>query len=183
VQLPFNGIEIASVLKIENILPMKNSDYGIVHKRFAGSTLLFSRLLPKPAAHVWEAITNPELLHTWLAQAQLKLERGGSVELRYKNTGYLVKGKITRLETCALLAYTWNSGDSPESLVTWELKMAEENRCILSLTHTFQHECEVPNILAGWHHHLDMLRATLDGTSAEWSWPRWHELRETYARS
>ncbi len=162
---------------------MKKSNYGIVHKRFAGSTLLFHRLLNHPAPKIWEAITDPELICTWLAQASVKLERGGAVELRYKNTGYVVKGKITRLESGRLLEYSWNSGDSPESAVTWELKDGDENSCVLSLTHTFQHDCELPNILAGWHLHLDMLPHALKRKPQQWSWPRWEELREKYSKA
>ena len=162
---------------------MKNSNYGIVHKRFAGFTLQFSRLLNKPTQSVWDAISCPKQLPTWLAQAELNLERGGVIELRYKNTGYVVKGNITRLETGRLLEYTWKSGQDPESIVTWELHSAENNACILSLVQSVQQECELPNILAGWHLHLDMLHAMLGNVPAEWSWPRWQKLRESYANS
>ena len=162
---------------------MKNSNYAVVHKKVSGYTVLFSRLLDRPAKKVWEALTSPERLNLWLAQANMKLETGGRVDLRYKYTGYCVQGKITRLEPEVLLVYTWTSIGEPESIVTWELRAGENDTCMLSLTHSFQHECELPNILAGWHQHLDMLQTTLTNDSAEWSWPRWEQLRETYSKN
>jgi hypothetical protein len=37
-------------------------------------------------------------------------------------------------------------------------------------------------LAAGWHAHLEILRARLDGSTPEAFWPRWQQLRGEYGQ-
>jgi uncharacterized protein YndB with AHSA1/START domain len=157
------------------------SKKGIVEKLSLGYVMTFNRMLTHSKAEVWDFITNPAKLNTWLARAKVELDIGGLVELHYDNTGYVMNGKISRLIPLELIEYSWSGGDEPESLVNWTLKPAGDHTCILTLRHTFEHKCDLPKILSGWHVHLDMLAPAMDGKPSPWSWDDWENLRDKYA--
>jgi uncharacterized protein YndB with AHSA1/START domain len=152
---------------------------GSVESVSLGYILSFRRLLNHRPAEIWRFITEPEKLKTWLAKAQIDLKVGGGIDLRY-DTGYVAKGNILRLVPDSLLEYTWWDGDEPESLLRWELKSIGDSGTELSLIHTFEHKCDLPKVLSGWHVHLDMLAITLEGKPAEWSWENWEREIENY---
>lgn len=130
---------------------------------------------------VWAALTEPELLIRWLATADVELEAGGRVELRYSNSGSVVTGQVTEVEPPRLLEFTWNSttGAAPASRVRWELT-PEGQGTRLTLTHSLQ-DCEdLAAILAGWHTHLEGLHRAIQGEQVKWPWDRWHELHAMY---
>ena len=153
---------------------------GVVEKRSLGYDLIFHRFLNHPVEKVWKFLTEPELLKTWLANARIDLKTGGTVELRYENTGYVVKGTITRIESMEMLEYTWWAGDEPESLLRWQLSKWGTDGCYLRLHHTFEHKCDLPKVLSGWHVHLNMIDPALSGQPAEWSWENWEKLKDRY---
>jgi uncharacterized protein YndB with AHSA1/START domain len=152
---------------------------GIVESISLGYILSFRRLLSHPLEEVWSFITEPQKLKTWLAKAEIDLKVGGVIDLRY-DTGYVAKGSILRLVPDSLLEYTWWGGDEPESVLRWELKSVSESATELALIHTFEHKCDLPKILSGWHVHLDMLAIALEGKPAEWSWENWEREIENY---
>ena len=152
---------------------------GLVETLSLGYVLSFRRHLAHRPEAVWRFITEPEKLKTWLAKAQIELQTGGGIDLRY-DTGYVAKGTIKRLLPNALLEYTWWGGDEPESLLRWELKADGESGTWLSLIHSYEHRCDLPKILSGWHVHLDMLATALDGKPAVWSWESWEREIANY---
>lgn len=150
------------------------------------TTLRFERLLPGPIERVWEYLTRPELLTTWLGvAASIDVRVGGTLELTMdhgEQKGGIpddvkaklvdaekitpkVHGTVTRLVPGRALAYTWedamsepNAPLSGKSEVTFELEPRGED-VLLILTHRRIIPKFAPQALGGWHTLLDILEA------------------------
>lgn len=144
----------------------------------AGYTIQFERLLRHPIQRVWEAISMPEKLSHWLAEADVVLKKDGRFNLDFGVNNCQVKGQITRLEPPSLLEYTWDSRDSPASVVKWELFAEGDASCRLVLTHRLP----VLNLstASGWHQYLAHLLGVLDGTPIPWSEKAWEKVHDRY---
>jgi uncharacterized protein YndB with AHSA1/START domain len=57
-----------------------------------GDAVRFERLLPGPIERVWDFLTKPEHLATWLGEAHFEGRAGGFVELRTE--GGVVRGYL-----------------------------------------------------------------------------------------
>jgi uncharacterized protein YndB with AHSA1/START domain len=152
------------------------------------TAIRFERVLPGPIDRVWDHLTKPELLATWLAvAASMELRSGGKVELtmdhgqsdggvpdRVKDKivdGDKIKpgvhGTITRLEPMRALAYTWEDAvlgakDAAKSEVTFELEPRGDD-VLLTLTHRRVDPKYIPQTLGGWHTLLDALESRTRG--------------------
>lgn len=162
--------------------------------------LSFERELAHPVERVWAALTEPDELAGWLAEADLELAEGGSIVLRWQNhvteedaERYeielpeddpgppVVRGTVTRLDPPRLIE--WDTDG--HGLLRWELR-EEGSGCVLTYTNTLPPGADfpLPQSLAGWHLHLDLLADALAGQPADWAnWPieRWAEARDGYA--
>jgi uncharacterized protein YndB with AHSA1/START domain len=150
------------------------------------TTVRFERLLPGPIERVWEHLTRPELLTTWLSKAAaMDLRAGGKIELTmdHGDEGLpetvkkkivdadkvtpIVRGTITRLEPGRALAYTWEdligAAAAIKSEVTFELE-PRGDEVLLVLTHRRVDEKFIPQVLAGWHTLLDVLEMRMRET-------------------
>ncbi len=140
--------------------------------------LRFVRHFHHPIEQVWAALTEPEQLVAWLAEAQIEPRQGGHVQLCWLNTdengnGAVMHATITQFDPPRLLEY---SGDI-HGVLRFELQ-EEADGCIL----TFSSTLPAPNpylrqSLAGWHTHLDFLAEALSGQAVDWpDWPldRWN---------
>jgi uncharacterized protein YndB with AHSA1/START domain len=175
---------------------------GVVDEHDDGTvTLRFQRRLDHPIERVWEAITEPEQLAGWLAEAEIELVKGGSIELRWQNTmtreqvaeydikgfedrdpeqGAVVKGTITRLDPPRLIEYDTDD----HGLLQWELEERGGGTLL-----SFSSILEIPEhmrtqVLAGWHTHLEWLEDSLAGHPVDWGdWQidQWAAHRERYA--
>ena len=126
-------------------------------------TLRFERHLGHPVSTVWDALTQPDLLIKWLAEAtSVDLRPGGDFCLAFTHYPSVTQGKITRIEEYALLEYTWHEGQESDSLLTWELLPQGPDACLLILTHARIVKA-APDFGAGWHTHLDLLVEVLQG--------------------
>jgi uncharacterized protein YndB with AHSA1/START domain len=153
------------------------------------TTMRFERLLPGPIERVWEYLTRPELLTTWLSvAAAIDVREGGKLELTmdHGKKGELphevkaklvdadkitprVHGTVTRVVQGRVIAYTWedamsdpNATLSGKSEVTFELEPRGED-VLLVLTHRRIIPKFAPQALAGWHTLLDLLEARTRG--------------------
>lgn len=136
------------------------------------NTVRFERLLPGPIERVWAYLTQPQFLRTWLAASTMDLRVGGAVELRFDTdevperaqAGAIDQGIITRYEPPHALAYTWQKAKAGavESHVTLELEAVEHN-VRLVLTHRRLPSGANISFGAGWHTHLAVLQARLQG--------------------
>ena len=117
----------------------------------------FERILDHPIDRVWAALTEPGHLARWLAPAEIKGEKGGTITLRL--TGGVMGGTITEWKENTLLEYAWYNG----STVRWELVSEGENRTRLLFTHSHVSGRQMVDAAKGWHYHLDLLALDLDG--------------------
>jgi uncharacterized protein YndB with AHSA1/START domain len=172
---------------------------GTVEQIHGRNVLTFERRLAHPVERVWAALTRPDELAAWLAEAELDLEEGGSVELRWQNrvteddaerygiepqtddTLPVARGTVTRLDPPRLIEWDTDT----HGVLCWQLR-EEAPGCVLKFTATLPPSEEFPSrqALSGWHLHLDLLEDALAGRPVDWAdWPieRWAEHRDRYA--
>jgi uncharacterized protein YndB with AHSA1/START domain len=131
--------------------------------------LSYERRLEHSLERVWRAITRPEEIVQWLAEAELEPVEGGTVVLRWLNTPEqtVARGMVTVFEPPRVLELDTDV----HGILRWELE-EDGDGCRLAFTASLPAEAE-PNlkVLAGWHIHLDHLGEALDGRPQDWS--RW----------
>jgi Activator of Hsp90 ATPase homolog 1-like protein len=66
-----------------------------------------------------------------------------------------------------------------ESVVRFELA-PDGDGSRLTLTHTFERVDDISGFGAGWHHHLELLDASVTGSPRGWDWERYRELKRDY---
>jgi uncharacterized protein YndB with AHSA1/START domain len=157
----------------------------------------FERRLAHPIERVWKAITEPDELIKWFADARtLELREGGNVEFEWlgSNQGPGMRGKIVSLDPPRLVEWAGEPPAHPAARCRLELR-TDGDECVLSFSSKVPVE-EVdrraaedpvhwspPSMLAGWHTHMDALEDALEGGSMDWDNPsmeRWQELYEAY---
>lgn len=157
-----------------------------------GSTLRLQRRLPGPIERVWSYLSDSDLRRQWLAAGSMTLQAGTSFELVWRNDelsasaaerpeGFSAESRATcRFEEVKpphLMRYVW-----PEvGEVTFELEPVGDD-VMLTLTHRrLAGERLILNVSAGWHAHLALLVAHLEGTPVPSLWRLWKQLRDDYA--
>jgi len=158
--------------------------------------LQFQRLLTGPLERVWAYLTESEKRGKWLATGEMELHEGGKVTLnflhkdlspiqapppeKYRNmeSGHSFTGKVLKVDPPRLLSFTWE-GDSE---VTFELEN-RENKVLLTLTHRKlpADKGALVSVSGGWHTHLDILIAGLQGETPPNFWQRFTQLEERYS--
>ncbi|EGF89436.1 activator of Hsp90 ATPase 1-like family protein [Asticcacaulis biprosthecium C19] len=162
-------------------------------------TIRLERLLPGPRERLWRYLTEPDLRRRWLGAGEFSLSNGGDIELIFNNNGLTpgdapppaafeafgeeqrLQGHILDCEPTSLLAFTW--GTSPEAAhVRFDLADAGD-KVRLTITHSRAPErTERVMVSAGWHSHLDVLAAELEGKSPEGFWRSFGNLFPHYDR-
>lgn len=162
--------------------------YGVVTEP---ATLKIERLLPGPVERVWDYLTKSELRRQWLASGNMDLKVDAPFELTWRNDEltdppgtrpegfseqHSMQSRITELEPLRKLTFTWGDCGS----VTMTLEPRGTN-VLLTLVH--QRISDRKNMLmvgAGWHMHLDILAARINGKKALPFWDGWLRLRDEY---
>lgn len=137
------------------------------------STVRFERLLPGPITRVWDYLTKPEFLATWLASAAGDWRKGGEITLTFTLSAHgecsdsLSRGTVIDYDPPRLLSYSWRDLDDagkeqPASIVRFELT-EQEGGVLLRLTHRKLAPAEMAGFGAGWDSHLHYLGARLAG--------------------
>ena len=157
---------------------------GTVSTSDGNYALQFTRHLRHPTERVWLALTDPQEMVKWLAEATIDLAEGGAVELRWLNTDdqgnrAIARGTITQLDPPRLIEMDTDI----HGRLRWTLEPNSDG-CIL----TFDVHAALPDdyltlVLAGWHVHIDFLEDALDGQAVDWpNWPldRWTRHHERY---
>ena len=153
---------------------------GEVRKVSDGYELVFERRLARPVAKVWAALTEPERIADWLANAEVDLKVGGRFELYWETHDYRIVGMIVELEPLAVIAWTWPDKQHPDSVVRWEL-FPDDGGCRLLLTQTGLTAPPLRSVAAGWHTHLEGLPGAVDGVNTPWRAEREREIGALYA--
>ena len=164
------------------------SDEGVITE---AATVRFERLLPGPIERVWEYLTDSDLRGQWLAAGDMELKVGGKVSLTWRNdelTGqregrpegipavHSMETTVIRIEPPRLLTFGWNGGSD----VTFELE-PKGDEVKLTITHRRARDRgQLLGLSAGWHAHLDVLAARLEGRDLPAFWANWTKLRADY---
>lgn len=166
-------------------------NYG---KIIAPGTIRFERTLPGPIERIWAYITESEKRGKWLASGNIELKVGGKVDLhffhaslssqqetipdKYKSyePGSGFSGTVIQCIVPELLTFTWGDG----SEVSFELKKQGEN-VLLILTHRHLKSTEARvSVASGWHTHLGILIARLEGNEPAGFWKVHSQLEKEY---
>ncbi len=134
----------------------------------AGDTLqvVFRRRYAKPIEKVWAAITVPERIADWLAEAEIEMRVGGAIRLNWNKGTNRMEGRVVALDPPNTFAWTWTL-DGRESVVRFDLK-AEGDGCWLTLTHSGV-DTRSGGVRAGWHSHLEGIPDAIEGRATTWA--------------
>ncbi|MEQ9505511.1 MAG: SRPBCC family protein [Hyphomonas sp.] len=168
----------------------KPSAYGTL---IEPTVLKLERLLPGPAARVWDYLTKSELRRQWLASGDMDLTPGTEFEFVWRNDeltdppGARPDGmNAENRMTCKILEV-----DAPRRLfISWGVQsdvlfelVEKGSDTLLTITHRRPPTRDVLlSVSAGWHSHIDVLEAKLAGTDPVPHWDNWVRLRGEYAQ-
>ena len=155
--------------------------FGTVSLFDDGGTVRFEREIAASIETVWEAITAGARLSDWLAPCSFDARLGGEVHVDF-GEGQRVNGHVTDWQPPSRLEYTWNFTDEPDSILLFELE-GSSGATMLTLEHRKLPPEQSAGYGAGWHAHLDMLRATVEGTApVDWE-QRFNSVLYSYLRA
>ena len=177
---------------------MDTNDYGVVT---APRTLRIERTLPGPIERVWDYLTDSQKRRSWLAGGEMELRVGGDLELVFHNAELArddndrpppkhaehageirSRGTITACDPPRLLGFTWDEGDGSTSEVTFELtSRGDDVQLVLTHRDLATRESMV-GVASGWHAHLGVLAARLEGTELPPFWSTIERLEAEYER-
>lgn len=171
------------------------SDHGVV---LDPTTLRFTRQLPASVETVWAFLTESEKRGRWLATGDMELREGGGVTLRFVHAdlssvteptpapyqayenGVTTHGVITRCEPPRLLAFTWGGSKGEPSEVMFELSPEGEGTRLVLTHRKLNSRDDMIDVAGGWHTHLDVLSARLEGRAPGPFWSAHHLWEADY---
>jgi uncharacterized protein YndB with AHSA1/START domain len=127
-------------------------------------TLQFDLVVAAAPMELWAALTEPEELAKWLADAEFEARVGGSVHLVWPGSGEM-RGTVQEYNVPSLLEYTWDESDGA-SLVRWEVASSGDGRSTLRLVHSGTSKDGAAGFGAGWQSHLEALDVVMGGGSS-----------------
>lgn len=166
------------------------AEHGIVTE--AGA-IRFQRLLPGPIERVWEYLTVPERRRLWLADGPMDLRPGGEMELVWRNSelarpdettperfaryeGAAMKGRILEVEPPRRLVHTWDE----DAEVVYELEERGDKVLLTVTNRRLPDRQTVLDVAGGWHTHLEVLRARLEGGERPRFWDMVERVEREY---
>jgi len=157
------------------------------------ATLTLERLLPGSIDRVWAYLTESDLRRQWLAAGTMEMRVGAPVELVWRNSELMdnpgkrpegfgeehrMESEITELDPPHRLSISWGSTGG----VTFELEPVGD-MVRFTLTHRRIPDRSIMlNVSAGWHAHLDVLAARLEGEEPAPFWDQWASLKADYEK-
>ena len=164
--------------------------YGVLAEP---ATLKIQRLLPGPIERVWAYLTESELRRQWLASGEMEMKVGATVDFVWRNNEltnppgerpagfseeHRMECRITELDPPHKLAITWGSTGG----VTFELEQ-EGKDVLLTVTHRRVNDRAILlNVSGGWHTHLDVLVARINGQEPEPFWDSLARVKKEYEK-
>lgn len=154
------------------------------------ATLKLERLLPGPAERVWSYLTDSELRRQWLAAGPMDLTIDGSMELVWRNDEltdppgirpegfgeeHRMQSRVTEIDPPRKLAFAWGPGE-----VSFTLEPKGEDVLLTVIHKRISDRANMVKIGAGWHAHLDILKARLEEAAPKPFWDVWSRLRDEY---
>lgn len=154
-------------------------------------SLRIQRRLPGPMERVWAYLIDSELRSQWLASGDMQLQSGASFELVWRNDelshsaderpdGFPAESRATcqfiEVDPPRRMRYIWPGVGE----VSMELEPMGGD-VLLTVTHRqLVGERLILNVSAGWHAHLALLVARLEGTAPPSLWATWKRARAEY---
>ena len=129
--------------------------------------VVFHRHYAKPIEKVWAAITAPERLADWLADAEIEMKPGGTIRLNWNKGSNTMEGRVLVCEPPTSFAWTWPLGGR-ETTVRFDLR-PDGDGCWLTLTHSDVTPKTSGGVRAGWHAHLEGLPDAIEGRPTAWA--------------
>lgn len=144
-------------------------DLGEVTRTGDTVSIVFHRRYAKPIEKVWAALTVPERLTDWFAEATVdRLAVGGVFQLYFTGADYRSIAKITVYQPPRTIAWTWSEVDgSKASNVRFDLE-PDGDGCRMTLTHSDLPASEARGVAPGWHAHLEAIPDAIDGVFTPW---------------
>lgn len=142
-------------------------------------TVQLNVVLPATAERVWQFLTTPQGLRSWLAEGSIGPQRA---HLQFGDTGDVIDAPVLRWEPPYVVEFEWVGGSSQASgsYVRFEL-VSDGDFTTLTLTHTKAAGDAAGEFAAGWHRHLDVLDALVRGEEPAVDRPTFDDLLERYA--
>ncbi len=170
--------------------------YGTI---VAADTVRIERLLPGPVERIWSYLTESDKRRLWLSAGDMQLSPGSAVEFVFRNSELTendvppppkyagMAGPATLNVTVVAcdpnrrLVLLWGAG-ADASEVTFDLA-PKGDKVLLTVTHRrIPDRGEMLSISAGWHTHLDILAARLEGREPAGFWATHTRLEAEYQR-
>jgi uncharacterized protein YndB with AHSA1/START domain len=131
--------------------------------------VVFHRHYAKPIEKVWAAITTPERLADWLADAEIEMRPGGRIYLNWNKGANEMVGRVLVCEAPMAFAWTWELGGR-ETVVRFDLKR-DGDGCWLTLTHSglSPRAGGGAGVRSGWHAHLEGIGDAIEGRATPWA--------------
>ena len=174
---------------------LPDADYGV---RTAPDTVRIERLLPGPIERVWQYLTDPQLRAQWFAGGELEPRTGGRMDLqfhnstltenddppppKYANVGdHRMQCVVTEFDPPHVLGFTFGSNDPPSQVRIELSRQGEQVRLLLVHSRLATREGML-SVSAGWHAHLNILRARMTGQTPDGLWRTHTRLETEYAQ-
>ena len=162
-------------------------------ERVGPDTIRFERRFDASPERVWQALTTPEGLETWLGGATIDLRPGGSFRVQL-TPNVTMDGRIRHLEPPAKLTLAWREledgalthhavTETGESELSFELR-ADGDGTRLTLVHRLIRAGEpMIGFGAGWHAFLQKLRTSLASSASLDVMEYYERVRPAYVRA
>lgn len=146
---------------------LSDAPNGVVTTAGDARQLVFHRRYRQSVDKVWAALTTPERLADWFAEAQVDLRVGGTIKLGW-NGVHKTDVTITVCDAPRALAWRWTIGER-DTLVRFDLE-PDGDGCALTLTHSglSLDGARDGGVRAGWHAHLEALPDAMEGRATSW---------------
>ncbi len=159
-------------------------------------TLRIERLLAAPVERVWSYLVDPEKRARWLAGGTMAPQPGAVFELRFEHTTlsgeaaperyaayrapHLQKSRLLRIEAPRLLVISWGSEADDASEVTFELAPQGDSTRLVLTHRRLPDRKETVSVASGWHAHLEVLEALLEGRAPAGFWTSLAAIEQHY---
>jgi len=167
-----------------------DDDRGAIRPLDGGWELRFERRLRHSPERVWAALTTPEGLACWLADAKIDPTPGGQMILRFTQPDHPASPDTdeNRTQTNEVLVFEpftrfeHTFGSAEDSIVSWRLT-PDGDGTHLTLIHRIPGRWQGAraNVLSGWQTHMEGLEDAIHGVRHPWPWDRWTALRDAWA--
>ncbi|TNE34345.1 MAG: SRPBCC family protein [Alphaproteobacteria bacterium] len=157
------------------------------------ASIQIQRLLPGPIERIWTYLTESDKRRKWLAAGEMEMKAGSSFTLTWRNdeltspagerpetmsAEHSMQSQITELEPPKKISFTWGTTGG----VTFELE-PRGDKVLLTVTHYRAPDHSILlGFSTGWHAHLDVLVAVVNGEEPEPFWDHFKALRKEYER-